>query len=219
MNIVEAYIGEYASGKSETAINRAIELAEVGQPVTLVDLDTVEPCYTLRPLKRLLEAKGIVVLAWETNELIGLGETGNLMRGDMRWALRRPGNIIMDIGYGVHGARTLNLVEDSWTSSLLRVLAVINVARPLTSTVAEITEYVGELGRVDALINNSHLGDDTDLEIIMEGAEKVTAAARVLGLPVEATIVEERFKDGVGNFDNFGNKVRFIKRYMPECMW
>ena len=57
--IVEAYIGEYASGKSENAVNRALTLAKQGREVTLVDLDLVEPVYTLRPLISLLEEKGV----------------------------------------------------------------------------------------------------------------------------------------------------------------
>jgi Mrp family chromosome partitioning ATPase len=51
--VLEAYTGEYASGKSENAVNRAVELARQGRRVTLVDLDLVEPCYTLRPLKKI----------------------------------------------------------------------------------------------------------------------------------------------------------------------
>ncbi|MEN6347924.1 MAG: hypothetical protein ABFD08_00795, partial [Syntrophomonas sp.] len=64
MRVVEAFIGEYASGKSEIAINRALELKEAGSKVTLADLDTVEPFYTLRPLKELLESKGLKVIGF-----------------------------------------------------------------------------------------------------------------------------------------------------------
>ena len=60
--VVEAYVGEYASGKSELAINRALELKNQGRMVTLVDLDTVEPFYTLRPVKKMLEEKGLVII-------------------------------------------------------------------------------------------------------------------------------------------------------------
>ena len=56
--VVEVFTGAYASGKSEISINRAIELAKSPQPLTLVDLDTVEPAYTLRPLKKELENFG-----------------------------------------------------------------------------------------------------------------------------------------------------------------
>ncbi|MDO4542807.1 MAG: hypothetical protein Q4C00_08295, partial [Bacillota bacterium] len=69
--IVEAYIGEYASGKSENAVNRSLELKKMGRKVTLVDLDLVEPVYTLRPLKAELTEAGINVIAWETQETLG----------------------------------------------------------------------------------------------------------------------------------------------------
>jgi hypothetical protein len=59
--IIEAYVGEYASGKSENAVNRAVALRRQGRQVTLVDLDTVEPCYTLRPIKKELEELGLTV--------------------------------------------------------------------------------------------------------------------------------------------------------------
>ena len=106
--IIEAYVGEYASGKSENAVNRAISLHEQGLPVSLADLDTVEPVYTLRPLKQELTEMGIHVIAWDTRDTTGLGEAGNVMHPAMRWALIRPGNVIMDVGYGVHGADVFN---------------------------------------------------------------------------------------------------------------
>lgn len=109
----EAYVGEYASGKSEVAVNRALMLYKEGRrPVTLVDFDLVEPFYTLRPIKKELEEKGIKVLAWETIKTMGLGEAGNLLKPDIRWALQREGDIIIDVGYGVGGLAKLRLLAD-----------------------------------------------------------------------------------------------------------
>lgn len=120
MRIVEAYIGEYAAGKSEVALSRALELAQGGSQVTLVDLDLVEPCYTLRPLQQDLKAGGVDVIAWETKELIGLGEAGTILKPQARWSLKRPGNIILDIGYGVEGSRILQLLEGIADHKLMR---------------------------------------------------------------------------------------------------
>lgn len=217
--IVEAYVGEYASGKSEVAVNRALDLAETGRRVTLVDLDVVEPCYTLRPIKKELEQKGVSVLAWETRDMVGLGETGNILRAENRWALRRPGDIILDIGYGVEGAKTLALLEDAETDPDLKVYAVVNIARPMTGSVSDIVQYIRELGRIDGLINNSHLGDDTDLEIIQEGVRVVGEAARVLGIPVIAVTAVEELAGRIGPVDNAGNPVRKLVRYMPRTLW
>ncbi|MFA7466875.1 MAG: hypothetical protein WCY82_01235 [Desulfotomaculaceae bacterium] len=217
--IVEAYVGEYASGKSEVAVNRALDLAEIGRQVTLVDLDIVEPCYTLRPIKKELEQKSITVLAWETKDMIGLGETGNILKAENRWALRRSGDIILDIGYGVEGAKTLKLLEDADSDPDLKVYAVVNIARPMTGSVSDIVQYVQELARIDGIINNSHLGDDTDLEIVQEGVRVVGEAARVLGIPVVATTAVVEFADRIGLVDSAGNPVRKLVRYMPRTLW
>jgi hypothetical protein len=217
--VVEAYIGEYASGKSEIAVNRALELTRAGRPVTLVDLDLVEPCYTLRPLKKELEQTGMTVLAWETADLIGLGETGNLVKPSTRFCLLRPGDVIMDIGYGISGARVLNLVENAWEDPDLRIYAVINVARPMTATASQIVDHVRDIGRVDGLINNSHLGDETDAAIIEEGVCTVAAASRILDIPVIATVVAENLAASFGNNGSPGHPVRVIRRYMPGAFW
>ena len=102
--VLEAYVGEYASGKSENAINRGCQLARSGRRVRLVDLDLVEPFYTLRPLKRRLEREGLEVLAWETSELVGLGEAAIPLKKEMTTALTFAGDVIIDLGYGVDGA-------------------------------------------------------------------------------------------------------------------
>jgi hypothetical protein len=217
--IVEAYVGEYASGKSEVAVNRAVDLAAAGRQVVLVDLDIVEPCYTLRPIKKELEQKGITVLAWETRETAGLGETGNILRAENRWALRRAGDVILDIGYGVEGAKTLNLLEGSEADPDLKIYAVINIARPITGTVEEIVQYVRELGRVHGLVNNSHLGDETGVDIVQEGARLVGAAAGMLGVPVVATTAVAEIAAMIGPVDDAGNPVRKLVRYMPRTLW
>lgn len=216
--VLEAYVGEYASGKSEIAINRALELLSQGRTVTLVDLDTVEPFYTLRSLKPVLEEKGLQVISYSKQDAFGLGETGAMLNPQARWALRRSGDIILDIGYGVYGARTLNLVEDAYESQELRVLAVINYSRPLTGNRERIREYILELGRVDAIVANTHLGSDTTVEIIEAGNIEIMHVARELGIPVDFIAVEESFKDSLG-LDSSGIPIKYIHRYMPAAMW
>ncbi|QGG48654.1 hypothetical protein FTV88_2561 [Heliorestis convoluta] len=185
----------------------------------MVDLDVVEPFYTLRPIKRELEAKGLSVIAWETGDTVGLGEAGNLVRGDMLWALRREGHIVLDIGYGVEGSKTLNLLHGAQDHPELRIIAVINISRPMTSTIQDIVEYVQHLGPVHALLNNTHLGEETDEQIIQEGAKVVAEAAEILGLPIEATAADEKFRKVLGDRDCMGNPVRYLQRLMPKTFW
>lgn len=217
--IIEAYVGEYASGKSENAINRAIALHKQGLPVSLADLDTVEPVYTLRPLKKELSEMGIDVIAWDTRDTVGLGEAGNVLHPAMRWALLKPGNVILDVGYGVHGAEIFNLIEGAYESPFLKIIAVINMSRPMTSTVDKVVEYVRELGRVDAILNNTHLDTETTVEVVQEGAKKVFEAAQELGIPMVATAAVKEVADQIGLKDIVGCEVRPLKRLMPKAFW
>jgi hypothetical protein len=219
VRIVEAFVGEYASGKSENAINRSLELLEQGQVTTIVDLDTVEPFYTLRPLKKQLEERGLRVIAWAPEETMGLGEAGSLINQEMIWALRSEGNIILDVGYGVHGAKIFNLIEGADTDPDLKIYVVVNITRPITASKEDIVEYVRSLGHVDGLINNTHLGDETSKEIIEEGSRVVTEAARELGVPVVYTAVVEDLADKFGDRDSMGNPVKILKRFMPAAFW
>jgi len=215
--IVEAYIGEYASGKSEMAINRALELSNQGRRVTLVDLDTVEPFYTLRPIKNQLEKLNLNVISSSREDSFGLGETGAMLNPRARWALRNEGDIILDIGYGVFGAQTLNLVEDIDQTPEFKVIAVLNASRPMTNSLDRILEYVEGLGRVDAIVANTHMGDETTPEIISAGNEIIVEAARILQLPIIYVAIIDELKDRKINI--FDLPVKYIKRYMPSAMW
>lgn len=201
------------------AVNRALELARAHRQVNLVDLDIVEPCYTLRPIKKELEAAGIYVVAWETRETMGLGEAGNIIKPEARWALYREGDVILDIGYGIEGAKTLNLLEGVEETPELQVLVVLNAKRPMTSTVEEIIEYLKGLGPIDGLINNTHLGEETTAAIVQEGARVVSEVSKILGIPVVATTAVQEVAAELGPQDCMGNPVRILHRYMPRTFW
>ena len=221
VRVVEAYVGEYASGKSENAVNRSLNLLQEGRKVRLVDLDIVEPFYTLRPLKKFLEQVGINVLGWETVETIGLGEAGIPLKAEMTTAFNFKGDVIIDLGYGVNGRNILNLITGSFQErrEKIHLNLVINITRPLTSSFSLLVSYITEFGEVDGLINNTHLGEETTIELIQEGAMLVTQVARELGIRVVATTVLRPYAEEIGEFDLMGNKVWPLDRYMPYAMW
>jgi hypothetical protein len=215
--IVEAYTGEYAGGKSENALNRALDLARQGRRVTLVDLDVVEPVYTLRPIQDELTALGVNIIAKKKRDTFGLGETGTTMNPRARWALRHEGDIILDIGYGVHGSRTLNLLEGAMADPDLLIIAVINISRPMTAKVQDIVTHVLEMGRVDALLNNTHLAEETTIDIVQEGARVVYTAATALSLPMVATAAVEDIAREIVTTDCMCKPVRALTRYMQKA--
>lgn len=195
-----------------------MELKARGRQVTLADLDTVEPFYTLRPLKEYLENKGLKVIGFSRQESFGLGETGAMLNPQARWVLRRDGDIIMDVGYGVHGARTLNLVEGAYESPELKVIAVVNYSRPMTNRDERIREYIQSLGRVDAIVANTHLGDETTIEVACQGNRIIKKAAQELGIDIEYMAIERKFY-GLVNPSECGMIIKYIDRFMPHAMW
>ncbi|HRX22080.1 MAG TPA: hypothetical protein P5273_10220 [Syntrophomonadaceae bacterium] len=184
----------------------------------MVDLDTVEPFYTLRSLKEKLESFGINMICLSAKDAFGLGETGAMLNPKARWALRHEGDIILDIGYGVYGARTLNLVEGANESDELKVMLVINYSRPMTNSRERIKEYINSFDRIDFIVANTHLGDQTTAEIIIEGNQEILAVANELSLPVAYMAADINFAAELQKHQ-FLVPVKFINRYMPEAIW
>lgn len=217
--IVEAFVGEYASGKSENAIYRALSLRGMGSPVTLVDLDIVEPCYTLRPLKQELTELGLDVLAWSTSETFGLGEAGQTVLPQSRWALRREGHVIVDVGYGADGARALNLLEGSAADPNLRVILVLNARRPMTDSVELIEEYIESIGRVDGIVANTHLAEETTPLTVEDGYHIIKEVATRRNIPIDAISVSQQFNEKYPNFGLDDKEIRLLGSFMPRSFW
>ena len=60
---VTVFVGHFGSGKTEIALNGALEIAATGVPVTLADLDVVKPYFRSRSARAILDEAGIELLA------------------------------------------------------------------------------------------------------------------------------------------------------------
>ncbi len=219
---VEVYAGAYASGKSETAINRARQFADAGKNITLVDLDSVEPAYTLRPIAKELENMGIHTITQPDN--FGLGEAASYVTSAQINCLTNKGNIIIDVGYGAGGLDILDIINNVGEEKDLRIYLVVNTAKFETSTVDNIIEYVTfseglekrPWKKFTGVISNTHFGDETTKEDVINGYNKLKKACEIIQLPIIAIGADEKL--------NFGNKydnvdVWTYKRMMPRAFW
>lgn len=172
----------------------------------------------MRPISKSLEEQGLKVISQNQSDSFGLGETGAMLNPRARWALMNEGDIIMDVGYGVNGARTLNLVEGAYESEELQIMAVVNYTRPMTNSLERIKEYLNGLGRVDAIAANTHLAEQTTVELIVHGNNQIIQAAAELNIPVTYVAADSRWKDH--NLEQqFDVPVKYINRFMPAAMW
>jgi len=222
--IVEVYAGAYASGKSETAINRARQFAINNKKITLVDLDTVEPAYTLRPLEKELTKEGINVITQP--DYFGLGEAGSYITPAQQNALSVEGDAVIDVGYGASGLDILDILAGIENEKDLRIYIVINTSKFETFSVENIVEYVTFSEGLEkrpwkhfsGIISNTHLGDETTKEDVIRGYEMVKKASEILKIPVRAIGVDEKLtKDFDSTYD--GVEVWLYKRSMPKALW
>ena len=226
MRTVEIYTGAYASGKSENAINRAISYIKNNKEITLVDLDTVEPAYCMRPLEKTLRNMGINLIL--QSDYFGLGEAGSYVTNEQINCLKKTdGDIIIDVGYGVTGLDTLDILNDIDMESNLKIYLVVNTAKFETRDVDSIIEYIefnnGEnlkpWKKISGLISNTHLGDETTRDDIKRGYDILSQVSKQTKIPVVAISVDKKFENEFTDdiYDNV--PVRYLDRHMPKALW
>ncbi len=219
---VEVFAGAYASGKSETALNRARQYAKQGKKITLVDLDTVEPAYTLRPIAGKLESEGINVIA--QLEYFGLGEAGSYITPAQQNCLASEGDIIIDVGYGASGLDILDILNNIDQEKNLEIYLVVNTSKFETCNVENIIEYITfsegierrDWKKFTGLISNTHFGDETTKDDVIRGYEILKAASEKVNIPIRAIGVDRKI-DFPPLYD--GTEVWFYDRLMPTALW
>ncbi len=197
-------VGNYGSGKTEVAVNLALNLAVRGHAVSIADLDVVNPYFRCREATAEMEERGIRVIVpkgeWRDADLpILLPEVrGAIVQHGGPSEAGAPRSItILDVGGDDVGARILGTLAASIATVPHAMLQVVNERRPFTDTVAGCAKIRGEIEaaarlRVTGLLSNTHLMEETDQPTIVQGyafAKEVGAAA---GLPVEAVSADRR---------------------------
>ncbi len=224
MRKVEVFTGAYASGKSETSINRALQYKAQNKHITLVDLDTVEPAYTLRPLIKPLQARGINVIAQA--DYFGLGEAASYVTPLQINCLNESGDIIIDVGYGASGLDILDIINNIEKEEDLNIYLVVNSSKYETSSVENILEYIKfseglekrDWKKFSGIVSNTHFGDETMKEDIINGYKLIKEAADKADLPIIAIGVPNELQQQFDEkFD--GVDVWFYERLMPKALW
>ena len=226
MRKVEIYTGAYASGKSENAINRAFEYKKQGKNITLVDLDTVEPAYCMRPLEKTIREGGIDLIL--QSDYFGLGEAGSYVTNEQINCLKKTNeDIIIDVGYGVTGLDTLDIINDIDKEENIEIYLVVNTSKFETRDVESILEYMefnnGEnqkaWKKITGFVSNTHLGDETSFDDIIRGYQILAQVSEKTSIPIIAISADSKFKNSFPD-DKYNNiPVRYLNRYMPKALW
>lgn len=185
-----AVTGHFGSGKTNVAVNLALRLREeTGKPVTLIDLDIVNPYFRAADSVSELEAAGVKCILPEfanTNVDIPSLPPAILSVFDGSAA---DSYAVFDVGGDDTGAAALGGYRHMFARGGYDMLFVCSMFRPLTPTAAETFEYMREIEqrsgmKCTALVNNSSIGVSTERSTLASTDGYIGELSKLSGLPV-----------------------------------
>ena len=193
------FAGHYGSGKTNIAVNYALLLAKENKKVCIADLDIVNPYFRTKDSADVLEKAGIDLISPKyANTNVDLpalpAESYRLVRDKSCYG-------IMDIGGDDRGAYALGrFVPEILAENDYRMAFVANCCRPLTRTPEDALEIMREIEaacglKFTCIINNSNLGELTDVQVITDSIPYIEKLCALSGLPLWMHTVENRIID------------------------
>lgn len=207
--------GHYGCGKTNLALNLALEAAGRGQRVTLVDLDIVNPYFRSSEYGKLLEEKGIRLIA---PVFAGTTLDTPTLPPDI-YSVFEPdsGRVFLDAGGDDAGATALGGFHSQLEEAGCEMLYVVNRYRVLSQKPEEAAALLGEIEaasrlKASGLVNNSHLGVETSLEDLLEALPFARKTAELTGLPLlYSTAPDFALKPGERLPEGFRTVKRYVK--------
>ena len=201
MKKVKVLIGNYGSGKSELALNFAIQAAARGERTELIDLDMVNTYFRLTERGKLVEQKEIRLVS--PNYACSGIETLSLPAEVASAFVLDWDTVVFDVGGDDVGATALGRYKsdfDDLTDDQLEVLNVVNIRRPLSGTVEKLIKLQDGMQRhsrlkITGMINNTNLATATTEQDLWDGYEMLRQVADLTGIPVTYTTGKKEFLD------------------------
>lgn len=204
--------GHYGVGKTNLALNLALDASRAGHEVTLVDLDIVNPYFRSSDYHALLDDAGIdlvaPVLAGTSVDVPSLSPR---VLAAIERAQRGDGVTIIDAGGDDVGAGALGRFASVIRQQPYTMIVVVNAYRNLTQTVEDAVGILREIEQSSGLsatciANNSHLKQSTTTESLLAQIGFGEDVAKATDLPCVCTCVPKSLinADVNGVFDASG---------------
>ena len=192
MKKVYVFIGNYGSGKTELALNFAVEAAKTGR-TELLDIDMVNTYFRLAEHGRMTDMKEIRLVS--PNFACSGVETLSLPAEVASAFAMDWDTVIFDAGGDAVGATALGRYHQDFMElepGSLEVLNVVNIRRPLAGTVEKIIKLQADMQsysrlKITGMINNTNLAQMTGPDELRDGYEMIKQVSQITGVPVKYT--------------------------------
>jgi len=189
---INIFTGHFGSGKTEVAVNYAMEMAKHCEKTAIVDLDIVNPYFRTADAKEVLESNGILaiipVYANTNVDVPALPSQINMIFE------KKDYKAVFDVGGDDLGARVLARYHKNIIAEDYEMFFVINTRRPMTDSVEKILVAMEEIQsssklKITGIINNTNVLQYTTKEDIEQGYEVIKKVSENTGIKIKFTSI------------------------------
>ena len=211
-------IGNYGSGKTEIAINLAVQSASAGKNTLVIDLDKVNDYFRMSDRVDVLRENKVNLVS---PTFAGQGVTPSNMSAAVASAFAGDWDLcVFDVGGDSAGAMSLGSYHQDFAAldpAQLEVYDIVNVFRPMSESPEKILKLKEEMEgfarlKVTGFVNNSNLLNFASADDIRQGYDVLKETSDISGIPVMHTTGRKCFLD---EFLADGRDARYIGEPIP----
>ena len=204
--------GHYGCGKTNLALNLAVEAARRGRRSVIVDMDIVNPYFRSSDYSAFLKKHGVELIApvFANTTL----DTPVLPPEIYSVFSMEDADIFIDAGGDDVGATALGRLSKNFEEVEYEMLYVVNRYRILSTKPEETLSLLREIEaashlKATAVVNNSHLGVNTTQQTVLDAVDFARDSADLCGLPLLYSTIPDFAVEG-----DLPENCKVVRRYV-----
>ena len=204
--------GHYGCGKTNLALNLAVESAKRGRRSVIVDMDIVNPYFRSSDYSAFLKKHGVELIApvFANTTL----DTPVLPPEIYSVFSMEDADIFIDAGGDDVGATALGRLSRNFEEVEYEMLYVVNRYRILSTKPEETLALLREIEaashlKATAVVNNSHLGVNTTQQTVLDAVDFARDSAQLCGLPLLYSTIPDFAVEG-----DLPENCKVVRRYV-----
>lgn len=184
---ISIFTGHFGSGKTEVAINYALQLKKEHEKVAIVDFDVVNPYFRTKDAEEFLTSRGIKVIA---SQFANSNIENPALPAEINMLFENKDYYaVFDVGGDDDGATPLGRYRSRFLAEDYDMFFVLNERRIITDNLdgaMDIFRSIEDASRlkINAIINNTHLKEYTTVKNVLDGQRLAEAVSEKTGIPI-----------------------------------